>query len=34
MVRDRYFDFLPVIRLHRDAYFRKCRAGLKGEGQP
>src|ERR1700730_17888180 len=24
-VRDRYFDFLPVIRLHREAYFRACR---------
>ena len=28
MVRDRYFDFLPVIRLHREAYFRACRKAL------
>jgi predicted nucleotidyltransferase len=24
-VRDRYFDFLPVIRQHREAFFRRLR---------
>jgi predicted nucleotidyltransferase len=31
-VRGRYFDFLPVIRYHRDAYFRACRAALEDRG--
>ncbi len=33
-VRDRYFDFLPVIRQHREAYFRACRAALQERTQP
>lgn len=28
-VRDRYFDFLPVVRQRREAYFRACRSALK-----
>jgi predicted nucleotidyltransferase len=32
MVRDLYFDFLPVVHYHRRAYFTTQRAALRERG--